>query len=142
MNYGQIRVDHNLTKDDSLFGRYTIEQAYEVVPGPGNDSSNAVPYGYKQFKDTWTSRNQYVTLSENHIFSPTLLNSARLSFSRTNVPTNYLITDPAVSADNVSFAGGGTPIGLVVIGSGGNGSPGGITGAWATTPTIPRENTR
>src|SRR5882672_2278257 len=129
VNYGQIRVDHNLTKDDSLFGRYTIEQAYEVVPGPGNDSSNAVPYGYKQFKDTWTSRNQYVTLTENHIFSPTFLNSARLSFSRTNVPTNYIITDPAVTLDNVTFSaqGSGTPIGLLVIGSGGNGSPGGIT---------------
>src|SRR5882762_4476702 len=129
VNYGQIRVDHNLTKDDSLFGRYTIEQAYEVVPGPGNDSSNAVPYGYKQFKDTWTSRNQYVTLTENHIFSPTFLNSARLSFSRTNVPTNYIITDPAVTQDNVTFSasGSGTPIGLLVIGSGGNGSPGGIT---------------
>src|SRR5882762_8626088 len=127
VNYGQIRVDHNLTKDDSLFGRYTIEQAYEVVPGPGNDSSNAVPYGFKQFKDTWTSRNQYVTLSESHLFSSDLLNSFRVSFSRTNVPTNYIITDPAVTNANVSFKGAGTPMGLLVIGSSGNGAPGQIT---------------
>jgi hypothetical protein len=127
VHYGQMRVDHNLTKDDSLFARYTIEQAYEVVPGPGNDSSNAHPYGFKQFKDTWTSRNQYVTLSESHIFSPTLLNTFRLSFSRTNVPTNYIITDPAVTDGSVSFVGAGTPMGLLVIGSAGNGAPGQTT---------------
>ena len=62
VQYGQIRVDHNFTNNDSFFTRYTIEDASEVVPGPGNDSSNAVPYGFKQFKDQWTSRNQYLTL--------------------------------------------------------------------------------
>jgi len=127
VHYGQMRVDHTLTKADSIFARYTIEQAYEVVPGPGNDSSNAVPYGFKQFKDTWTSRNQYVTLSESHLFSSDLLNSFRVSFSRTNVPTNYIITDPAVTNANVSFKGAGTPMGLLVIGSSGNGAPGQIT---------------
>jgi len=131
VHYGQMRVDHTLTKADNIFARYTIEQAYEVVPGPGNDSSNAVPYGFKQFKDTWTSRNQYVTLSESHLFSSQLLNSLRVSFSRTNVPTNYIITDPAVTVssgpDAVSFKGGGAPMGLLVIGSSGNGAPGQIT---------------
>jgi hypothetical protein len=127
VNYGQIRVDHSFSNSDSLFGRYTIEQAAETVPGPGNDSSNAVPYGFKQFKDQWTSRNQYLTLSETHFFSPTLLNTVRVSYSRTNVPTNYIITDPAVTNANVSFVGAGTPMGLLVIGSAGNGAPGQIT---------------
>jgi len=68
VHYGQMRVDHTLTKADSIFARYTIEQAYEVVPAREMISSNAVPYGFKQFKDTWTSRNQYVTLSESHLF--------------------------------------------------------------------------
>jgi len=127
VNYGQIRVDHNLSNADSVFGRYTIEQAAEIVPGPGNDSSSAVPYGYKQFKDQWTSRNQYLTLSETHIFSPAFLNTVRVSYSRTNVPTNYIITDPAVTSANVSFRGGGTPMGLLVIGSAANGAPGQTT---------------
>src|SRR5215472_6063496 len=90
VNYGQIRVDHNFTNNDSVFGRYTIEQAAEIVPGPGNDSSNAVPYGFKQFKDQWTSRDQFLTLSETHTFSPAVLNSVRVSYARTNVPTNYI----------------------------------------------------
>lgn len=127
VNYGQIRIDHNISNSDSLFGRYTIEQAAEIVPGPGNDSSNAVPYGFKQFKDQWTSRNQYLSLSETHFFSPSLLNTARVSYSRTNIPTNYIVTDPAVTAANVSFVGTGTPMGLLVIGSAGNGAPGQIT---------------
>ena len=127
VQYGQIRVDHNFTNNDSFFTRYTIEDASEVVPGPGNDSSNAVPYGFKQFKDSWTSRNQYLTLSENHAFSPSFLNTARISYSRTNIPTNFVITDPAVEAADVSFTGAGTPMGLLVIGSAGNGAPGQIT---------------
>jgi outer membrane receptor protein involved in Fe transport len=127
VNYGQIRVDHNFSNSESVFGRYTIEQAAEIVPGPGNDSSNAVPFGFRQFKDQWTSRNQYLSLSETHLFSPAVLNTGRISYSRTNVPTNYIITDPAVTAANVSYVGAGTPMGLLVIGSPGNGSPGQIT---------------
>jgi hypothetical protein len=33
------------------------------------------------------NRNQYITLSETHIFSPSVLNTARLSFSRTHPST-------------------------------------------------------
>jgi hypothetical protein len=67
--YGQIRIDHELAKNDSFFTRYTIEDAAEIVPGPGNDSSNAVPYGFKQFKDQWTSRNQYLTLGKPRVLT-------------------------------------------------------------------------
>lgn len=113
VDYGQMRVDQNIGKDDSLFARYTIDNASEIVPGPGFGAS---VYGYSEFNDTWTSRDQYVTVSENHFFTPALLNSARLSFSRTNVPTNYIATS-ATTAANVSFFGAGTPIGLVVLGA-------------------------
>ena len=35
MNYGQIRVDHTFSMNDSAFVRYTIEDSNEYVPGPG-----------------------------------------------------------------------------------------------------------
>jgi hypothetical protein len=139
VNYGQMRVDQNFGNNDSLFGRYTIDQASETVPGPG---FGATPFGYKEFNDSWTSRNQYITVSENHIFSPTLLNTIRLSFSRTNVPTNYLNSSsatgvsttsctasatPCTPGTDVTFLGGGNPMGLLVIGAAATGGSSALT---------------
>jgi hypothetical protein len=141
VNYGQMRVDQNFGNKDSMFVRYTIDQASEVVPGPG---FGATPYGYKEFDDSWTSRNQYVTVSENHIFSPALLNSVRLSFSRTNVPTNYInnksatgvstssctvvsSAQPCTPGTDGTFLGGGNPMGLVVIGAAATGGGSALT---------------
>ena len=78
-SYFQTRIDHNVSASDSLFGRYTIDDALVVTPRI-----------YPQFRDNAESRSQYVTLSENHIFSATLLNTARSSFSRTNIVTDSL----------------------------------------------------
>jgi len=136
--YGQIRIDQNISKNDTLFARYTIENSEEIVPGPGN---GATSFGYKEMQDIDSSRNQYVTLGENHIFSPQLLNSWRLSFSRTNFPTTIDV-GPAVDGQavegcstsgalvtgacapgGVSFIAG-QPMGLSVIGAGsGSGDP-------------------
>jgi len=123
VNYGQMRVDHNFGKGDSLFARYTIEDSDQLVPGPGFGAS---VYGFKEFQNTATSRSQFITLSENHIFSPTLLNTARISFSRTNPATDTAVnpsqTGQQVVGPDVSFANG-LPVGLVVIGSNGTGNP-------------------
>lgn len=117
VNYGQIRVDQNFNKDDSMFVRYTIEGSSELVPGPGY----ATTYGFKEFEDSETSRDQYITLSESHIFSPTVLNTARISFSRTNIPT-AIVANPAqdgqaVQGPNVSYLNG-QPMGQIIIGNG------------------------
>src|SRR5881409_3206884 len=123
VNFGQMRVDHNFGKGDSLFARYTIEDTDAVVPGPGFGAS---VYGFKEFQNAVTSRSQFITLSENHIFSPTLLNTARISFSRTNPATGPVVnpsqTGQPVVGPDVSFANG-QPIGLIVIGSNGTGNP-------------------
>jgi hypothetical protein len=123
VNYGQIRVDQNFGASDNLFGRYTIEDSNELVPGPGFGAS---VYGFKEFQDAETSRSQFITLSESHLFSPALLNTARISFSRTNIPTSLVAhpsqTGQSVIGPNVSFTNGQT-MGLVVIGSNGTGSP-------------------
>jgi len=123
VNYGQMRVDQNFGTSDNLFVRYTIEDSNELVPGPGNGAS---VYGFKEFQDNETSRSQFITLSESHIFSPALVNTARISFSRTNIPTN-LVANPSqsgqpITGPNVSFINGQV-MGLVVIGSNGTGSP-------------------
>jgi hypothetical protein len=86
-DFGQIRVDHNFTSSDTGFVRYTIDNARVIKP----DS-------YPQFKDTDLSQSQFLTLAENHVFSSTLLNSARLSFSRTNMSTITLPSSSTAAA--------------------------------------------
>ncbi len=69
----QGRIDHRFSANDSLFGRYTISNG-AVNRWP----AAKVPVAFIEER----SRNQYVTLEEQHIFSPRLLNAVRLGFSR------------------------------------------------------------
>jgi hypothetical protein len=128
VNYGQMRVDQNFGTNDNAFVRYTIDQAAETVPPPGDGGT---PYGFKEFQDSWTSRDQYITVSENHTFSANVLNSVRLSFSRTNIPTNYInetsASGVATNGSNVSFEGNGNPVGLIVIGAAATGGGSALT---------------
>ena len=73
-SYGQMRVDQNFSAKDSTFVRYTID-----------DTTRAQPLNWPQFADQVATRAQFVTWAENHVFSPTLLNTARFSFSRTHL---------------------------------------------------------
>ena len=73
-NYGQIRVDHSFSSADTFFARYTIDNA---VP-------DLTQGDYTYFRYFAPARNQWITLAENHIFSPTVLNTVRFSFSRTH----------------------------------------------------------
>jgi hypothetical protein len=96
VNFGQIRVDQNISASDSFFGRYTIDNSYEVVAG------QQPAFAGPEISETSTSRDQYLTLAETHIFSPALLNTARISYSRTLVPTNDNLTS-ALYNPSVSF---------------------------------------
>ncbi len=100
-NYGQMRVDQNISASDTFFVRYTIEDSSQLKPRP-----------YQYFKDTWRSRNQFATVSENHIFGPSLLNTARVSYSRTNLDTS---TADSPALQGLSFVPG-QPFGQISIG--------------------------
>jgi hypothetical protein len=104
-NYGQIRFDQNISAKDTLFARYTIDQA-SLNNGSGSiatgDNGPAYPGNYTLQSP---SRNQFITLAETHIFSPTLLSTGRLSFSRT-LFTNQMVAAPAMTGPLVSFMPG------------------------------------
>ena len=72
--YGQVRVDHTFSESDTLFGRYTIDDSEKLEPRDLPGVGNFEP-----------SRAQYVTLSESHVISPTVINQARFSYSRHHV---------------------------------------------------------
>jgi hypothetical protein len=79
-DFGQIRVDHTFSAKDSLFARYTIDDAQVITPV----STAAGLQSYPGYTVVNNSRSQYITVSEDHIFSTVLLNTARISFSRTS----------------------------------------------------------
>jgi Carboxypeptidase regulatory-like domain len=94
-NYAQLRIDHTLSTKDSLFGRYTFD-----------DGTLGVPQAFPQFRLTLPGINQFLTLGETHIFSPTLLNSLRLSASRTTEQVkNVYVVNQFIDAQHSFVAG-------------------------------------
>ena len=75
-NYTQERIDHTFSEKDTIFARFT-----------GDWASRSIVQSFPQYFDNQKSQLYYVTLSENHIFTPTLLNTARYSWSGTRLNT-------------------------------------------------------
>jgi hypothetical protein len=69
-NFGQFRVDHTFSAKDSAFLRYTMDYAYKDVPA-----------GFQPVLNQITSDNIEGTVAETHIFSPTVVSTARFSVS-------------------------------------------------------------
>jgi len=65
-HFAQARVDHRFASGDNLFGRYTISN--------GNVDRQPTTKPPITFTKE-SSRNQYVTVEHQHLFSPTLLNT-------------------------------------------------------------------
>ncbi len=77
VNYGQIRVDHTFSPKDSMFGRFTIDRS---------SLSSLVSYAGTPYQNVGTASigsEQFDSLAENHVFSPSVLNTVRVSYSRT-----------------------------------------------------------
>jgi outer membrane receptor protein involved in Fe transport len=89
-NYGQMRFDQTISDKDSFFARYTIDNALQ----------NETVGDFSYFREAPGARNQWITLAENHIFSPTVFNAVRFSFSRTNA---------SIAKANVGLPGGTGP---------------------------------
>ncbi len=74
-----IRLDHNFSSKDSVFARFSYDQATNYVPGGSPTWSEANAFGSNQFINNH-GRNAVVT--ETHVFSPNLINQATAGFSR------------------------------------------------------------
>jgi hypothetical protein len=100
-DFGTTRLDYNLSSKDTLFGVYTIDDSFADTPS-ANPLSSIIE----------GLREQVASVQEQHVFSPSFLNTARAGFSR----GSYFFTSQ-VAADLPGWVAG-APVGAVVIGGG------------------------
>jgi hypothetical protein len=104
-DFGTVRVDHNFSGKDSLAGIYTIDDGGDATATPANPFST----------DVLNLRAQVFSLEETHVFSPTLLNLARVGYSRAGYFFNGEPT-PGTPAAGVPGFLIGHQVGAVVVG--------------------------
>jgi hypothetical protein len=76
---GTIRIDHNLSRGDTLFGRYSIGDENGFSPSSGTTSTSENLPG---FGANFDNRSQQGLISWNHIFSSDRVNTATIAVSR------------------------------------------------------------
>ncbi len=77
-NQFDIRIDHNFSEKDSIFGRVTYVDNPEFIPGPFPGIADG-----GSFSDgDQSAKSSNSVISETHSFSPNLINEARAGFNR------------------------------------------------------------
>jgi len=74
-DFGTARIDHRFSDADSLFGRFTTDNAEHLIP-----LSSGLNTGVQA-----RTASRFFTVEETHIFSPALLSRTHFSFNRTNL---------------------------------------------------------
>jgi hypothetical protein len=104
---GTVRVDHNFSNDDTIFGRYSIGTENGFSPSSGVTATTEDLPG---FGANFDNRSQQAVISWNHIFAPNKVNTgsfavSRLSMDRTsqNDGVNDIVT--ALGIKGVGFGG-------------------------------------
>jgi len=75
-----IRLDHNFSTNDSIFARFSYDQATEFQPS-GMPGFAAQPGGFAS-SQSLADHSRNAALSETHIFSPTSINEVTLGYNR------------------------------------------------------------
>jgi hypothetical protein len=100
-DFGTTRLDHTFSERDTLFGAYTIDDSETDTP-----SANPLSTVFE------TLREQVFSVQEQHVFSPSILNTARFGYSR----AGYYFTGET-PLDLPGWVAG-RPIGALVVGGG------------------------
>jgi Carboxypeptidase regulatory-like domain/TonB-dependent Receptor Plug Domain/TonB dependent receptor len=108
-NFFIIRADHTFSSKDRIFSTYLFDKASQSEP----DEYQTKLLHNPMFR-------QMVAIEENHVFSPSLLNSFRVGFNRDNVesPSGATAINPAAADTALGFVPGST-VGNIAIGSDG-----------------------
>ncbi len=122
LNEGEfdIRVDHNFSSKDSIFARFSYDQANSLVPGGSNPTgptgfAEATPFGSTQ---NISNHGRNIAISETHIFSSNTINQISGGFNRIfNFIKSYgygtcegnIIGIPNANLDSTCNPGGAIP---------------------------------
>jgi len=104
-DFGTVRLDHIFSQNDLLSAIYTVDDSADFTPTSTNAYST----------DVATLREQVASLDYTHVFSPTLVNVARVGFSRAGYFFTGEPTPGTPAADLPGFLAG-DQVGALVIG--------------------------
>jgi hypothetical protein len=76
---GDIRVDHNFSSKDSIFGRFSYDQATNFVPGGSPTWAEVNAFGSNQHIN---NHGRNAVVSETHVISSNTINQVTAGFSR------------------------------------------------------------
>ncbi len=77
-NQFDVRIDHQISASDSIFGRFSFSNNTDNPPGPIPPPLDAASFSSGNF----INQPRNVVLSETHIFTPRTVNELRLGYSR------------------------------------------------------------
>lgn len=91
-----IRVDHNFSSTDTIFGRFSYDQANSIVPGGGGPGSFAEANAFGSNQQI-INHGRNVVLSETHVFSPSTVNQISGGYNRI---FNYITSNGTGSCES------------------------------------------
>ncbi len=74
-----IRLDHNFSTNDSIFGRFSYDQATNFVPGGSPSWTEQNAFGSNQYID---NHGRNAVVSETHVISANTINQVTLGYNR------------------------------------------------------------
>jgi len=74
-----IRLDHNISANDSVFGRFSYDQATNFVPGGSPTWTEQNAFGSNQFIH---NHGRNAEISETHVFSANTINQLNIGYNR------------------------------------------------------------
>jgi hypothetical protein len=99
-----VRLDHNLTANDTIFGRFSYDDADSYVPGGfAGGFAEASAFGSNQ---GIINHARNVAIGETHVFSPTTVNTASFGYNRI---FDYITSQGTGSCSSANLAGIGIP---------------------------------
>ncbi len=99
-----IRLDHNLSASDTLFARFSYDDAVSFVPGGFTGGfAEASAFGSNQ---GIINHARQIAIGETHVFSPTTVNQASFGYNRI---FNYITSQGTRSCESNKIVPGGIP---------------------------------
>jgi hypothetical protein len=100
-----VRLDHNFSSSDTLFARFSYDQATSYVPGGGGPGSFAEASAFGSNQGIINHARQ-IAIGETHVFSPTTVNQATFGYNRI---FDYITSQGTGTCASSTIVPGGIP---------------------------------